>query len=141
MEKIFSLDEIQEAAVSIWKALQNNKVVAFHGPMGSGKTTLIHAICDIKMVKETVGSPTFSLINEYTFNENGKQQKIYHIDLYRLKSESEAFDAGIEDCLYSDHICLLEWPEKAPSILPENTLHVYIEALDSGKRRLIIKDK
>jgi tRNA threonylcarbamoyladenosine biosynthesis protein TsaE len=116
-------------------------VVAFHGLMGTGKTTFIHAMCDVKKVRETVGSPTFSLINEYTFDENGKERKIYHIDLYRLKSESEAFDAGIEDCLYSDHICLLEWPEKAPSILPEDTVHVFIESIDANKRRLIIKDK
>lgn len=108
--------------------------------MGSGKTTFIHALCDVKKVKETVGSPTFSLINEYTFDDNKKERKIYHIDLYRLRNESEAFDAGIEDCLYSDHLCLLEWPEKAPSMLPEDTLHVYIKAIDSNKRKLIIKN-
>ena len=141
MECLFSLDEIHEIAVSIWKELQDNRVVAFHGTMGSGKTTLIHAMCDIKKVKETVGSPTFSLINEYTFTENGKERKIYHIDLYRIRSESEAYGAGIEDCLYSDHICLLEWPEKAPSIFPEETLHVFIEPIDLNKRRLMIKDK
>lgn len=140
MEWIFSLDEIQDVALSVWKVLQDKRVVAFHGPMGSGKTTFIHAMCDVKKVKETVGSPTFSLINEYTFDENGKHRKIYHIDLYRLRSESEAFSAGIEDCLYSDHICLLEWAEKAPSLLPEDSLYIYIEAVDSDKRRLIIKN-
>ncbi|HWC52929.1 MAG TPA: tRNA (adenosine(37)-N6)-threonylcarbamoyltransferase complex ATPase subunit type 1 TsaE [Chitinophagaceae bacterium] len=141
MEWIFTLKDIQETALSFWKAIQDKRVVAFHGLMGTGKTTFIHAMCDVKKVRETVGSPTFSLINEYTFDENGKERKIYHIDLYRLKSESEAFDAGIEDCLYSDHICLLEWPEKAPSILPEDTVHVFIESIDANKRRLIIKDK
>lgn len=141
MEWIFTLKDIQETALSFWKAIQDKRVVAFHGLMGTGKTTFIHAMCDVKKVRETIGSPTFSLINEYTFDENGKERKIYHIDLYRLKSESEAFDAGIEDCLYSDHICLLEWPEKAPSILPEDTVHVFIESIDANKRRLIIKDK
>jgi tRNA threonylcarbamoyladenosine biosynthesis protein TsaE len=141
MEWIFTLKDIQETALSFWQAIRGKRVVAFHGLMGAGKTTFIHAMCDVKKVRETVGSPTFSLINEYTFDENGKERKIHHIDLYRLKSESEAFDAGIEDCLYSDHICLLEWPEKAPSILPEDTVHVFIESIDANKRRLIIKDK
>lgn len=141
MEWIFTLSGIQETALSFWKAMQDKRVVAFHGPMGAGKTTFIHAMCDVKKVRDTVGSPTFSLINEYTFEDDGKERKIYHIDLYRLRSESEAFDAGIEDCLYSDHICLVEWPEKATSILPEDTLHVYLEAIDSDKRRLMVKDK
>ncbi len=141
MEWVFSLSEIHESAISFWNAIQNKRVVVFHGPMGSGKTTFIHALCDVKKVKDVVGSPSFSFINEYVFDDNGKERKIYHIDLYRLKSESEAIDAGIEDCLYSDHICLLEWPEKAPSILPDDTLHVYIEAIDPDNRKLIIKDK
>lgn len=141
MEKIFSLDEIQEVAQSIWNMLQDKRVVAFHGPMGSGKTTLIHAMCDVKEIRDTAGSPTFSLINEYVYDEKNTERSIYHIDLYRLKDESEVFDAGIEDCFYSGHICLLEWPEKAPSILPDDTLHVFLETINSQKRRLIVKNK
>ncbi|MBS1921246.1 MAG: tRNA (adenosine(37)-N6)-threonylcarbamoyltransferase complex ATPase subunit type 1 TsaE [Bacteroidetes bacterium] len=141
MEWIFSLNEIQDTALSFWEKIKGKRVVAFHGPVGAGKTTFIHALCDVKKVKGTVGSPTFSLINEYVFDDNGKEQKIYHIDLYRLKNESEAFDAGIEDSLYSNHICFLEWPEKAPSLFPEDTLHVFIEAVNAERRRLIIKYK
>lgn len=135
------MPEIQGAAQSFWNAVQDRKVIAFHGPMGSGKTTFIHALCDVKKVKDTVGSPTFSLINEYSFDDGGKEKKIYHIDLYRLRSGPEVFDAGIEDCLYSGHTCFVEWPEKAASLLPDDTLHVYIESIDTGKRRLHIKDK
>ncbi|MCZ2460664.1 MAG: tRNA (adenosine(37)-N6)-threonylcarbamoyltransferase complex ATPase subunit type 1 TsaE [Chitinophagales bacterium] len=141
MEWIFSLNEILGTAISFWKEVKDRKVVAFHGPMGSGKTTFIHALCDVKKVRDVVSSPTFSLINEYSFEEKGKELKIYHIDLYRLRSETEAFDAGIEDCLYSGHICLVEWPEKALSLLPEDTLHVYLEAVNADKRRLYIKYK
>ncbi len=99
--------------------------------MGSGKTTFIHALCDVRKVKDVVGSPTFSIVNEYFFSENSKQKKIFHIDLYRLKDEQEAIQAGVEDYLYSDHICLVEWPEKIPSLLPDDSLHVFIEAMDA----------
>jgi len=104
--------------------------------MGVGKTTFIHALCDAKGVKDVVGSPTFSIINEYVFTEKGQIKKIFHIDLYRLKDEEEAVQAGVEDCLYSDHVCLVEWPENAPGIFPEDTLHVYIKVLDEKTRQI-----
>jgi tRNA threonylcarbamoyladenosine biosynthesis protein TsaE len=141
MEQVYSLDKIQEAAKTIWKASGNATVLAFHGSMGAGKTTLIHALCDAKNVKDIVGSPTFSIINEYVFIGNGKENKIYHIDLYRLKDEEEAIRAGVEDCFNSDHICLVEWPEKIPSLLPYDTFHIYMELIDDHTRRLRIQDK
>ena len=105
--------------------------------MGAGKTTFIHALCEVKGVKDVVGSPTFSIINEY-YCPSGK---IFHIDLYRLKDEEEAIRAGVEDCLYSDHICFVEWPEKAPDLFPNDTVHVFIEVADSETRHLTIQDK
>ena len=141
MELTFSSNEILEIAKTVWKAVGSSRILAFHGPMGSGKTTFIHALCDVKNVKDTVGSPTFSIINEYAFNENGKEKMIYHIDLYRLKDEQEAIQTGVEDCLYSDHICLVEWPEKIPSLLPADTIHIIIELVDTSTRRLRIQDK
>ena len=138
MELEFSLDSIKENATLFWKAVENATVFAFHGNMGAGKTTFIHALCDVKGVKDVVGSPTFSIINEYVFEDNGVR-KMFHIDLYRLKDEEEAIQAGVEDCLYSDHISLVEWPERAPGIFPEDTVHVYIEVVDSYRRRLRIE--
>ncbi len=107
--------------------------------MGAGKTTFIHALCEEKKVKDVISSPTFSIINEYVFGEYNTSGKIYHIDLYRLKDEEEARLAGVEDCLYSDHICLVEWPEKAPDLFPTDTLHVFIEALGSQTRLVRIR--
>lgn len=133
----YKLDGIDEAAARFWQVIGDNKVVAFHGNMGAGKTTFIHALCEIKGVKDVVGSPTFSIINEYYF-PNGK---IFHIDLYRLKDEEEAIRAGVEDCLYSDHTCFVEWPEKAPGLFPNNTVHIFIEVEDSETRHLTIQDK
>lgn len=138
MELIFSLDDIKENATLFWKMVNDAKVIAFHGEMGAGKTTFIHALCDIKQVNDVVGSPTFSIINEYNYQEAGADKKIYHIDLYRLKSEAEAMQAGVEDCLYSGHICLVEWPEKAAGLFPDDTLHVYISLANSQKRKLVI---
>jgi tRNA threonylcarbamoyladenosine biosynthesis protein TsaE len=108
--------------------------------MGAGKTTFILALCEMKGVKEVMGSPTFSIINEYFFKENSGAGKIYHIDLYRLKDEEEAIRAGVEDCFYSDHTCFIEWPEKAPGILPPGTLHVFIEVTDTQTRSLTLQE-
>lgn len=139
MEFSFSLDNIKEIATLFWKSTGDASVFAFHGNMGAGKTTFIHALCDVKGVMDVVGSPTFSIINEYIFKVNGADKKIFHIDLYRLKDEQEAIQAGVEDCLYSDHFCFVEWPERAPGIFPEGTVHVYIDIADSAHRKLRIE--
>ena len=138
MELKFTLDNINDVAKKCWEMIGDARVIAFHGQMGAGKTTLIHALCDVKDVKDIVGSPTFSIVNEYLYEENGAGRKIYHIDLYRLRDEDEAIQAGVEDCLYSDHICLVEWPEKARGIFPPDTLHIQIDTLDTQTRRLRI---
>jgi len=137
MEWIISLDNINTVAKEFWKEI-NNTVIAFHGPMGSGKTTFIHALCDVKAVKDVVGSPTFSIINEYEYDCEGTKKILFHIDLYRLKDGQEAIRAGVEDVLYSGHICLVEWPENAPGLFPANTVHVFIEWVDDKTRRLKI---
>lgn len=134
MDILFTLANIREIATTIWQMLGDRRVMALHGQMGSGKTTFVHALCDVKEVTSTVGSPTFSIINEYNFPGG----KIFHIDLYRLKDENEAIQAGVEDCFYSDNICLVEWPEKAESLLPDETLHIHLHVVDSEMRRLTV---
>ena len=140
MEQTFSLEKINGVAKDFWKEVGAKKVFAFHGQMGAGKTTFIHALCDAKNVKDVVGSPTFSIINEYEYDCEGTKKVLFHIDLYRLKDEEEAIRAGVEDALYSGNICLVEWPEKAAGIFPDDTVHVYIEAINSNERRLKIND-
>jgi tRNA threonylcarbamoyladenosine biosynthesis protein TsaE len=140
MEWTFSLDNINEVAKEFWKAVESRTVFAFHGHMGAGKTTFIHALCDAKGVKDVVGSPTFSIINEYEYLCEGTKKALFHMDLYRLNSEEEAQRAGVEDALYSGFICLVEWPEKAPGIFPEDTKQVLIKAIDDKTRQLIISD-
>jgi len=134
MDVVFQLRDIDQVARQFWQATEGRKVFAFHGQMGAGKTTFIHALCDVKKVTSTVGSPTFSLVNEYR-HPGGL---IYHIDLYRIRDEEEAARAGIEDCIYSGQLCLVEWPDRAPGIFPDNTVHVWLEVKDDATRRLQI---
>ncbi len=137
MDAVFSLTEINTVARQLWEATGAGKVLAFYGPMGAGKTTLIHALCDQIGVTDPVSSPTFSLINEYDSPEG----TIYHMDLYRLNSETDAIRAGIEDALFSGATCLVEWPEKIPGLLPETTISVQLSLAAEGKRRLQIRPK
>ena len=115
-----------------WETYPDKKIYAFQGKMGAGKTSFIRALCAAKNVEETVGSPTFSIINEYS----SPTGTIYHLDLYRLKDEEEAIRAGVEDCLYSGEICLVEWPDRAPRIFPKDALGVFLEMLDPNTRKL-----
>ena len=135
MELRFHLQEIGTAAQQFWQKFPAGKVFAFHGDMGAGKTTFIHALCDLKGVRDTVGSPTFSIINEYIYPGG----KIFHIDLYRLKDEEEAVRAGIDDCIYSEQICLVEWAEKADGLFPETVVNVFISAIDENHRKVGIE--
>lgn len=137
MEISVHLEKIEEAAASFWQQVKGN-VFAFHGQMGAGKTTFIAALCRAKGTTDHIGSPTFSLINEYRYTEGGVQKSIFHIDLYRLKDEEEAMNAGVEDCLYSGNICFVEWPGKAPSLLPEDTIQVHVLPISDQIRRLKI---
>ena len=138
MEWSFSLATINEVAKEFWKATEGKLTFAFHGEMGAGKTTFIHALCDAKGVKDVVGSPTFSIINEYEYDCDGTKKILFHIDLYRIKDEEEALRAGVEDALYSGYMCLVEWPEKAPGIFPDDTVHIFIEPVDDKIRGLKI---
>lgn len=109
------------------------RVLAFHGHMGAGKTTFIAALChELGVAEDEVNSPTFAIVNVY----EGSASEIYHFDLYRLRDEAQALDIGAEDYLYSGAWCLVEWPGNAPGILPPDTVHVTIEELPDGARKI-----
>ena len=132
MERRFSLTEIDAVARDFWESFPDKKIFAFQGEMGAGKTSFIRALCTVKGVRETPGSPTFSIINEYSYSGG----IIFHLDLYRLKDEDEAIRAGVEDCLYSGDICLIEWPDRAPGIFPPSTLTVSLTPVNENSRLL-----
>ena len=134
MNMIYRIEDINNVAKQLWVEGRGHKVWAFYGQMGAGKTTFIHALCDILQVQGAVSSPTFAVINEYNSHVAGT---IYHMDWYRLKDEEEAIQAGVEDCLYGGNLCLVEWPEKAAGLLPDDTFNINIEAIDEGKRKIV----
>lgn len=136
MEIDFDFNEIEKTAKKFLKATKGYKVFAFCGDLGAGKTSFITALCKLLDVTETVTSPTYSIIQEY---KTADYKTIFHIDLYRIKSKEEAMDAGIEDCLLGDDICMVEWPERAPDIFPDHTIYTDIEILSDTRRKLVIK--
>ena len=135
MEIIFSIEEINEVAQKVIS--QNpHKIILFYGDMGVGKTTLIKALVQELGIDEPTSSPTFSIVNEY---RNNQSVCVYHFDMYRIKSETEALDMGIEDYLYSGNWCFIEWPEKIPSLIPEEKSTITLSLSDGGKRHLSLK--
>ena len=123
----------------------NKKIFCFYGELGAGKTTLIKEICKQLGVTDKGSSPTFSLINEYKISSSLmspsarviKGEAVYHFDLYRLKSESEIYDIGYEDYLFSGNYCFIEWPEKMQHLLPTDVVKVKI-GVKEGERIISI---
>lgn len=129
---ISAIEELPATAGKLLSFANEERVFLFYGEMGAGKTTFIKALCNQLGVADTVSSPTFSIVNEY----ESSQGSVYHFDFYRLKDQSEAFDLGYEDYLYSGQYCLIEWPEKIPDLIPPRVVKVKLELTDDGKRRL-----
>ena len=131
----YTLSELPKVASELLKIIKN-PIWLFYGEMGSGKTTLIREILHQLDVKDNIQSPTFSLVNEYLGQED---KTIYHFDFYRIENEEEAYDIGIEDYFYSDNLCLIEWPEKIPNLLPDNSVEIHIIVVDNQTRSLRVK--
>ena len=134
MELTFSLDNLPSAAKTFIDAIGGHRVFAFVGDMGAGKTTFISEVCRLLGADDDSGSPTFSIVNEY-LDKSGKP--IYHFDFYRLEYPEEALDIGVEDYFYSGHLCLIEWPERIGSLLPEEAVTVNISENPDGTRSII----
>jgi tRNA threonylcarbamoyladenosine biosynthesis protein TsaE len=135
MLTINSIEEIHTTAKKFLEEIGDKKIFAFNGKMGAGKTTFIKAICEVMGVKETINSPTFSIVNEY---EAADGRIIYHFDCYRINKIQEALDLGAEEYLYSGNLCFIEWSEKIAPLLPDSLVNVNIEEIENGKRQINI---
>jgi len=130
-----TLPGLKEIAKRIVRELAEFKIWLFYGEMGSGKTTLIKEICREAGVKETMSSPTFSIVNEY---ETVHHERTFHFDFYRIKNEVEAYDIGTDEYFYSGSPCFIEWPEKIPSLLPPKYAAVALQVEDNSTRTIVI---
>ncbi len=115
---------------------KKHKVFAFTGHLGAGKTTLIKQFCKALGVNSMVSSPTFSLVNEYA----GSNETIYHFDFYRLNNPDEAYGIGFEEYLYSNNVCLIEWPEMIDGLLPSTFVLIKITVSALGEREFEINE-
>lgn len=131
----YRLEDINKAARDFLKAIGSNKVIAFYGSMGAGKTTFIKAICEALGSHDVVTSPTFAIVNEYADKD---ENPIYHFDFYRIKKVDEVRDLSFDDYVYSGNLCLMEWPELIEELLPSETLRVTIQETENGVRKLTI---
>ena len=125
-------NEVVEAT-DILEKCGSNRIFAFDGKMGAGKTTFIKHLCEAMGTKDVVNSPTFAIVNVY---EVSSGDEVYHFDCYRIKDIREAMDFGAEEYLYSGNYCFIEWAEMIDSLLPENTVWVKIEVEENGERSL-----
>ncbi len=118
---------------------KSHRIIGFEGDLGAGKTTLIKEICRKLGVKDSMSSPTFSIVNTYY---DLRDQPVYHFDLYRIKDVEECLDMGIVDYLDSGHYCLIEWPEIAQGILDNYELSlIKVEQIEDNLRRIFVIHK
>lgn len=131
-----SPEELSSAVQEFLPLLSKRKKFTFEADMGVGKTTFILSLLDAMGVQDASGSPTYSLVNQYDSNTHGT---IHHLDLYRLEDEMEALDIGIEEILYGDDYCFIEWPEKIEQLLPDDVIRSYIRRNEDNTRTLTVK--
>jgi tRNA threonylcarbamoyladenosine biosynthesis protein TsaE len=131
-----NLEDLDFISRKIIEIIGDNRIVAFYGKMGAGKTTLIKSICKNLTYKDVVTSPTFTLVNEY---RTEKGEIIYHFDFYRVRKLEEIYDFGYEDYFFSGNYCFIEWPEIAQGLLPAGTINVKIEELSDHSRQISIE--
>jgi tRNA threonylcarbamoyladenosine biosynthesis protein TsaE len=135
MQRILIKDKKQlpVAAKRILECTSGQKILAFYGSMGAGKTTIIKAVCKALGAEDIVSSPTFTLVNEY---KTKKGEVLYHIDFYRIRKMEEVFDFGIEEYFISGSFCFIEWPELIEDILPPETVRIRI-TVGNKKQRIL----
>ena len=116
--------------------LKAGDVVVLEGELGAGKSELARGIARGLGVTETVTSPSFTILNVY---ESGRCP-LYHFDWYRLESEEELYELGMDEYLGGDGIAVVEWAERCPDALPENVLRIRLEVTGGESRRITIDD-
>ena len=123
-------NELDKVASFICKHYLHNKIFLFYGEVGAGKTTLIKKICKYLKVEDNVTSPTFSIVNKYTYANN---HIISHFDFYRVENIDEVYNIGVYEYLDSSKFCFFEWPEVANEIFTDKYLKIFIKVNNSKR--------
>lgn len=137
----YKLNDIDKVVLSIRSLMAetDKSLLAFVGPIGAGKTTLIKKLVKSYGFDESeVSSPTFNYVNIY----NTENRLVYHFDLYRLSNEGEFLEQGFQEYLYEDgSVAIIEWPEIISDLLRERALLIEIDYIDEDSRQLVIKSQ
>jgi tRNA threonylcarbamoyladenosine biosynthesis protein TsaE len=136
---VHTLAELYEAMPQLAETIGARRKVALYGPMGAGKTTLVQAFCRYLGVEDRPVSPTFSLVNAYSYRDaDGRPALVHHLDLYRLATLEEALEIGLGELLDDPWYCFIEWPQLIEAILPGGTAKIQLHILSETARRLLI---
>ena len=131
MQITYTLADLNNVAQQIVAELQH-PIVALHGGLGMGKTTLVKSLAASMGSEDVVSSPTFGLVHQYNTAEGG----IIHMDLYRLEDKTELQNLGIEEYLNSGWPCFIEWPELLLDEIEGIAHHIRISQIDEHHRKL-----
>lgn len=117
-------NETRDFALNLADELEAGNVLALIGDLGTGKTALTKYIAQGLGIRDSIVSPTFTIVREYT----GGRLPLYHFDVYRLADSEEMFNIGVEEYFYEKGgVCVIEWADIVEDILPTNTKYIYIE--------------
>ena len=128
-----SVLETEKLAKKIASKLKGNEIITFYGDLGAGKTAFTRGFADYFGLKDDVSSPTFSLMNEYS----NEKVKIYHFDMYRIKSLEDLESTGFFDYI-GKGIILIEWSENIKEFINENVIEIKIDKISENSRRFEI---
>ena len=129
-----SPEETEKIGEALAKSLQPGTILAYRGDLGAGKTAFTRGLARGLGCKETVTSPTYTIVNEYL----GGRLPLFHFDMYRLTSSDDLWDIGWEDYLERGGVCAVEWSENVADAMPEGTVYVTIERAPEGENARII---
>ena len=129
-----SPEETEKIGEALAKSLQPGTILAYRGDLGAGKTAFTRGLARGLGCKETVTSPTYTIVNEYL----GGRLPLFHFDMYRLTSSDDLWDIGWEDYLDREGVCAVEWSENVQDAM-ENAITVTIEKLGETTRRITIE--
>lgn len=127
---ILNENELDAVAEFLCKHHLHNNIFLFYGEVGAGKTTLIKKICKYLKIEDNVTSPTFSIVNKYTYTKN---HIVSHFDFYRVKNISEVYNIGVYEYLNNSKFCFFEWPEVANEIFTDKYLKIFIKVNNSKR--------